>query len=60
MSGPNELDRTMADDLRALAEGLRNKQALLGDDALHADVDKDLSTAARILEQAADKLLSVE
>jgi hypothetical protein len=60
MSGPNELDRTMADDLRALAEGLRNKQALLGDDALHADVDKDLCTAARILEQAADKLLSVE
>jgi hypothetical protein len=60
MSGPDELDEGLACDLRRIVDELRVRRELLGADSLHEGVDQDLSKAARLLELAADKLLSAE
>ena len=60
MTGPDELDEGLAADLRELAEGLRRRRELLRDDALHAAADNDLAQAVKLLERAADTLLSTE
>jgi hypothetical protein len=60
MSGPNQLDRAIAEDLRKLAEAIRRQQVYLTTDSLHAAADGDLSQAVKLLERAADTLLSAE
>jgi hypothetical protein len=60
MSGPDDLDRGLAGDLRRIVDELRRRRELLADDSLHAGVDQDLAEVVRLLELAAAKLLSEE
>ena len=60
MSGPEGLDEDLAGDLLRIVDELRRRRELLGDDALHAAADKDLLEAIRLLDRAADTLLSEE
>jgi hypothetical protein len=58
MAEPDELDEGLAADLREMAEALRRRRELLGDNERQVDVDNDLLEAIRLLDQAADKLMS--
>jgi hypothetical protein len=60
VSGPNELDEDLASDLLRIVDELRRRRELLGDDSLHAAADNDLAEAVKLLERAADTLLSEE